>query len=185
MAVNVSLAQWRRIASSEVIDRVLKASSFEPRCLELEITERALPAADDRRFLECLGRLRQEGVSISIDDFGTGQSNLARLRQLPVDRIKVDGSFIAGLGRDTNAEIIVRAIIALSRNLGLQVVAEGVEHPSQLDFLRAEGCDFAQGYLLGRPMGADRIPAFVSARQTAAASHALDGSEGWRWATEG
>jgi diguanylate cyclase (GGDEF)-like protein len=157
IGVNVSLAQWRRISTAEVVERVLAAWPFEKQWLELEITERAFPGTDDRRLLECLDGLRREGVSISIDDFGTGYSNLARLRQLPVDRIKIDGSFIAGLGRDTNAEIIVRAIIALSRSLGLQVVAEGVEQRLQLDFLRAEGCDIAQGYFLGSPMRAEHV----------------------------
>ena len=135
---------------------------FESRYLELEITERAFPLADDKRFLECLGRLRQEGVSISIDDFGTGHSNLTRLRQLPVDKIKIDGSFIAGLGRDTTAEKIVHAIIALGRGLGLQVVAEGVEQELQLDFLRVEGCDVAQGYFLGRPMRPEHVATLLN-----------------------
>ena len=157
VAVNVSLAQWRRMSPSQVVESVLGLSSGESRRLELEITERAFPLVDDRRFLECLGKLRDEGVSIAIDDFGTGHSNLARLRQLPVDKIKVDGSFIGGLGRDSTAETIVRAIIALGRGLGLQVVAEGVEQQPQLDFLRAEGCDVAQGYLLGRPMPSAQI----------------------------
>ena len=162
VAVNISLAQWRRMTTAEVIASVLDTCSFEPRRLELEITERAFPLADDKRFLECLGRLRQEGVSISIDDFGTGHSNLTRLRQLPVDKIKIDGSFIAGLGRDTTAEKIVHAIIALSRGLGLQVVAEGVEQQLQLDFLRVEGCDVAQGYFLGRPMRPEHIATLLN-----------------------
>jgi predicted signal transduction protein with EAL and GGDEF domain len=162
VAVNISLAQWRRMTTAEVIDSVLGTCSFESRYLELEITERAFPLADDKRFLECLGQLRQEGVSISIDDFGTGHSNLTRLRQLPVDKIKIDGSFIAGLGRDATAEKIVHAIIALSRGLGLQVVAEGVEQQLQLDFLRGEGCDVAQGYFLGRPMRPEHVATLLN-----------------------
>ena len=157
LAVNVSPAQWRRMSSSDVIRGVLGACPFDPRRLELEITERAFPLADDTRVLECLGRLRQEGVSIAIDDFGTGHSNLTRLRQLPVDKIKIDGAFIAGLGQDAIADGIVHALITLGRGLGLQVVAEGVERPPQLEFLRAEGCDIAQGYLLGRPVGAEQM----------------------------
>jgi diguanylate cyclase (GGDEF)-like protein len=159
VALNISLAQWRRMTTAEVIASVLSTCSFESRYLELEITERAFPLADDKRFLEWL---RQEGVSISIDDFGTGHSNLTRLRQLPVDKIKIDGSFIAGLGRDATAEKIVRAIIALSRGLGLQVVAEGVEQQLQLDFLRVEGCDVAQGYFLGRPMRPEHIATLLN-----------------------
>ena len=157
LAVNVSLAQWRRMTTSEVIDSILGPCPFDARCLELEISERAFPLADDRRVLECLARLREEGVSISIDDFGTGHSNLAGLRRLPVDKIKIDTSFIAGVGRDATAERIVHAIITLGRGLGLQVVAEGVEHQLQLDFLRVEGCDGAQGYFLGRPMRAEHM----------------------------
>ena len=158
MAVNVSPAQWRRMSTATTVDRVLRARDAGPAVLELEITERAFPISDHGQMLDCLKLLRREGISISIDDFGTGYSNLARLRQLPVDKIKIDRSFIGGLGCDHNDEIIVRAIISLARNLGLKVVAEGVEEREQLDFLRAEGCDLVQGHLLGCPVDAEAFP---------------------------
>ena len=177
-AVNLSLAQWRRGNAAGVIEQALRHSRCDPHCLELEITERAFPLPDEEEFLECIRRLRRRGISIAIDDFGTGHSNLGRLRQLPVDRIKVDRSFVAGLGHDANAEMIVRAIITLGRNLGVRVVAEGVEYETQVDFLRSEGCDFAQGYHLGPPMSADAFAALLGsdhrsqlAEQAAAASH--------------
>jgi EAL domain-containing protein (putative c-di-GMP-specific phosphodiesterase class I) len=161
IAVNLSLAQLRRGNMAAAIERTLQGCRCDPHCLELEITERAFPLPDENELLECIRRLRLRGISISIDDFGTGYSNLARLRQLPVDRIKVDRSFVAGLGHDANAEMIVRAIITLGRNLGVQVVAEGVERKSQVDFLRSENCDFAQGYYLGLPMPAETFAALL------------------------
>jgi diguanylate cyclase (GGDEF)-like protein len=161
IAVNLSLAQLRRGNMAAAIERTLQGCRCDPHCLELEITERTFPLPDENELLECIRRLRLRGVSISIDDFGTGYSNLARLRQLPVDRIKVDRSFVAGLGHDANAEMIVRAIITLGRNLGVQVVAEGVERESQVDFLRSESCDFAQGYYLGLPMPAETFAALL------------------------
>jgi EAL domain-containing protein (putative c-di-GMP-specific phosphodiesterase class I) len=160
-AVNLSLAQWRRGNAVAFIEQSLRHWQCNPSCLELEITERAFPLPEEKEFLECIHRLRQRGVSIAIDDFGTGHSNLARLRQLPVDRIKVDRSFVAGVGHDANAEMIVRAIITLGRNLGIRVVAEEVECETQVDFLRSEGCDFAQGYHLGPPMPADAFAALL------------------------
>jgi diguanylate cyclase (GGDEF)-like protein len=165
-AVNLSLAQWRRGNSAAFIEQSLRHWQCNPSCLELEITERAFPLPQEKEFLECIHRLRQRGVSIAIDDFGTGHSNLGRLRQLPVDRIKVDRSFVAGVRHDANAEMIVRAIITLGRNLGIRVVAEGVESETQVDFLRSEGCDFAQGYHLGPPMPADEICGAIVQRRS-------------------
>jgi diguanylate cyclase (GGDEF)-like protein len=175
IAVNLSLAQLRRGNMAAAIERTLQDCRCDPACLELEITERAFPLPDENELLELIRRLRLRGISISIDDFGTGYSNLARLRQLPVNRIKVDRSFVAGLGQDANAEMIVRAIITLGRNLGVQVVAEGVELESQVNFLRSERCDFAQGYYLGPPVPAE---AFAGLLRKSSKKRVVVGLEG-------
>jgi diguanylate cyclase (GGDEF)-like protein len=163
ITVNLSLAEWRRRDMLPTLERTLAACACDLRLLGLEITERAFPVSAEGELLEFIRRLHVLGISISIDDFGTGYLNLARLQQLPVDRIKIDHSFIAGVGHDVNAESIVRAIVMLGRNLGLEVVAEGVETKKQLDFLRAEGCEFAQGYYFARPMPAEAVPKRLAA----------------------
>jgi diguanylate cyclase (GGDEF)-like protein len=168
IAVNLSLAQWRRRNMPLAIERILRDYESDPRCLELEITERVFPLPDETDFLQGIGYLRRQGVSISIDDFGTGHSNLQRLLELPVDRIKIDRSFVTGIGRRANAEKIARAIILLGRSLGVKVVAEGVEQALQIDFLRSEGCDFAQGYYFGRPMPPDELVAWMPVTNTEA-----------------
>jgi EAL domain-containing protein (putative c-di-GMP-specific phosphodiesterase class I) len=97
------------------------------------------------------------GVSLSIDDFGTGYSSLSHLKRLPVDEIKIDRAFVMGMAHDENDAVIVRSTIELGHNLGLQVVAEGVESHDDLDRLRGWGCDTAQGYYLSRPLAPERI----------------------------
>jgi len=137
------------------IAAMLDAYDAPPFCLGLEITENIL-MADPARSLECLERLHEMGVRLVIDDFGTGYSSLGHLRRLPVDELKIDRSFVAALeaGRD---EVIVRSTIDLAHNLGLTVVAEGVETEEMLQRLRALGCDAVQGTLVSRPRRADEI----------------------------
>jgi EAL domain-containing protein (putative c-di-GMP-specific phosphodiesterase class I) len=121
--------------------------------LELEITESAITESPDEAIVTLRG-LKALGLRIAIDDFGTGYSSLAALKRFPIDTLKIDRSFIAGLGDDADDREIVTAIIAMGRNMGMAVMAEGVETRAQRDFLRNHGCDFAQGYLFARPLPA-------------------------------
>jgi EAL domain-containing protein (putative c-di-GMP-specific phosphodiesterase class I) len=111
--------------------------------------------------VERLAELRSLGVRLAIDDFGTGYASLAYLRQLPVDIIKIDPSFVSGLGRDETLTLLTRTIARVGRDLGLTVVAEGVERPEQLELLREMGCPRVQGFLVSRPMAPSGIEALV------------------------
>jgi len=150
VAVNVSAIQFRRGNLQQMVDSVLRESGISPARLELEITEGVL-IENVARATQMLKGLKGLGVSIALDDFGTGYSSLSYLQSFPLDRIKIDRSFIASLGRTDRSLAIVRAVIGLAHGLGLPAVAEGVETNEQLAALVSEGCDEMQGYLIGRP----------------------------------
>jgi diguanylate cyclase (GGDEF)-like protein/PAS domain S-box-containing protein len=150
IAVNLSARQVARADLAETVRRALDEAGLEPPALLLELTESMLMNAD-RMTLGQLAELRDLGIRVGIDDFGTGYSSLAYLKRLPVDFIKVDRSFVAGLVEDRSDREIVTAVVRLGQALGLTVIAEGVEDAAQLAVLRELGCDEAQGYLLGRP----------------------------------
>jgi EAL domain-containing protein (putative c-di-GMP-specific phosphodiesterase class I) len=128
--------------------------------LTLELTERVLIEIASP-VMDGLAMLRQLGVRLAIDDFGTGYASLAYLRQLPVDIIKIDPSFVAGLGADGTLAMLTRTIVQVGHDLGIEVVAEGIERPEQLELLRAMGCGLGQGYLVARPMTAHGIESFA------------------------
>ncbi|MGH8201335.1 MAG: EAL domain-containing protein [Steroidobacteraceae bacterium] len=152
-AVNVSAIQLERQPFGDLVRSVLRETGLQPHQLALELTESALVKSIDDHAA-ALQRLRDEGVQIEVDDFGTGYSSLSYLRKLPVDTLKIDRSFIAHLDHSGSDEAIVSAILALASNLGLTVVAEGVETPGQLQVLGKHGCQFAQGYYFSRPLPA-------------------------------
>jgi EAL domain-containing protein (putative c-di-GMP-specific phosphodiesterase class I) len=159
VAVNVSVAQLRDPALLDRVLAVLTRTGLEPRRLLLEITEQAI--ADGPEVVDTMRRLRALGLRLAMDDFGTGYSSLASLAGLPLDALKIDGSFVARL--DTiEGEVLVRAVVDLARALGLRSVAEGVEERWQLDRLREIGCDAAQGFLLGRPAEAPALASLVA-----------------------
>ena len=154
IAVNLSARQFNDPQLPRMVARALKESGLPPQLLELEITESTAMQQTDLT-LGTLKRLKALGVSIAIDDFGTGYSSLSYLRRFPVDKVKIDRSFIAELPSDRDQGAIVSAIVALAHALQIRVVAEGVETERQRDFLKSCGCDFVQGHLVGHPADAD------------------------------
>ena len=135
---------------------MLASANVNPHCLVLEITESAV-MADPAFALEILNQLDKMGITLAIDDFGTGYSSLAYLSQLPVDEIKIDKSFVLNMMSDKQAAVIVRSTIDLGHNLGLKVVAEGVETEDVLNTLTLWGCDAAQGYFMSKPLPVDKL----------------------------
>jgi diguanylate cyclase (GGDEF)-like protein/PAS domain S-box-containing protein len=150
IAVNISPLQFQQGDLPEQILTILVETGLPPSRLELEITETAL-IKDFDRALSMLRRLKALGLRIAMDDFGTGWSSLSTLQAFPFDRLKIDRTFIDKLGRYREADVIVRAVLGLGRNLAIPVLAEGVETEAQWEFLYREGCDDLQGYLLSRP----------------------------------
>lgn len=152
VSVNISVAQLRGSDLVQRVAGVLKSTGLAASQLELEVTESML--ADDEHTRSVLRELRELGVSLALDDFGTGFSSLGVLRSLPVECLKIDRSFVQSMHTNVNDAALVRTIVAMGRELGLRVLAEGVEEREQLDALQSMGCDEIQGYLLGRPMDA-------------------------------
>jgi diguanylate cyclase (GGDEF)-like protein/PAS domain S-box-containing protein len=156
IAVNVSARQFHQYDLSKLISAVIREEQIPAESLEIELTESAV-MHDAESSVVTLERLKQLGVRIAIDDFGTGYSSLSYLKRLPLDLLKIDQSFVRDISSDANDAAIVRAIITLARSLGMKVTAEGVEDEAQLAFLNAYGCEYAQGYLFGKPMTADEL----------------------------
>ncbi|MGE3571724.1 MAG: EAL domain-containing protein [Burkholderiales bacterium] len=154
IAVNLSARQFNDPKLIELVRRVLAGSGLPPRLLALEITETTAMQQTDVTA-STLKKLKELGVSLVIDDFGTGYSSLAYLRRFPVDRLKIDRSFVADVPGDRNAESLIGGIVGLAHALGLTVIAEGVETEAQRDCVARLGCDLAQGYLIGHPADGD------------------------------
>lgn len=153
VAVNVSSRLFARRELYQQVAQVLHDTGLDPAYLELEVTESAV-MEDPEVALEQMHRLRELGVRLAIDDFGTGYSSLLRLKRLPVQKLKIDQGFVAGLPGDEDDAAIARIIIALAQSMGMQVHAEGVEQAEQASFLLEHDCDLGQGYWFGRPMPA-------------------------------
>ena len=167
IAVNLSPAQFRDPALCAMVAGVLAETGLAPQRLELEITEGVL-IADEARVLAALTELRRMGARISLDDFGTGYSSLSYLARFPVDKLKVDRSFISQCPANVESAAIVRAILSMSACLGLATTVEGIETAEQLAFSAGEGCDQLQGYLLSRPLSASDLSHFMDAARRAA-----------------
>jgi diguanylate cyclase (GGDEF)-like protein/PAS domain S-box-containing protein len=162
LSVNFSTKQLTNTQFLQRMEAIVKETDVNPANLDIEITETTLMTSPDA-IVPLLRVLSHMGMTISVDDFGTGYSSLNYLKLLPLDFLKVDQSFVRDLFKDTNSEIITRSIIHLAHNLGLKVVAEGVESAEQSAFLQQQGCDLGQGYYYGKPMSAKKALACFSA----------------------
>jgi diguanylate cyclase (GGDEF)-like protein/PAS domain S-box-containing protein len=167
VSVNLSPIQFRHAGLVQSVAAALAQAELDPGCLELELTE-SFVMHDAERINVAMQSLKALGVDIAVDDFGTGYSSLSYLKRFPVDRLKVDKSFVRDIDSDPDDAAIVRAIITLGNALGLKVVAEGVETRAHHEFLRQHGCDELQGYYFSRPVPAAELEALL---RTAAATH--------------
>ncbi len=156
VAVNLSARQFRDSNLVSLVREVLTETQLEPRWLELEITESML-MDNIEQAIEILTELKKLGVTVTIDDFGTGYSSLSYLTQLPVDKLKVDRSFVSNLPESARHTAITTAIIAMAQRLKLQVVAEGVETASQANFLLDNQCNILQGFLFSPPVNPESL----------------------------
>ena len=163
VAVNISPQQFRQRNFPQSVENILRETGLPAACLELEITESTIMETAETA-IAMLVRLKSLGITLSVDDFGTGYSSLAYLKRFPIDRLKIDRSFVIDLETDSSDAVIATAVIALAHSLGLSVVAEGVESQGQSDFLREHGCDSVQGYFYCRPGPADIAAEFCRQR---------------------
>ena len=164
VAVNLSASQFHEPDLVARMGAILRASGVAPQLIEVEITE-SMVMRDPERAARVMQGLRAMGVRISIDDFGTGHSSLGYLKRFPIDRLKVDRSFVRDLPHNNDDVAITRAVIAMAHSLRMTVVAEGVEHQDQFDLLRDEGCDEFQGFFCAKPLEEDDLLKFLAARK--------------------
>jgi len=162
ISVNLSLRQLNAPHAVSRVAAALAETGLPPAALTIEVNERVL-VEDAGLVTGRLAELRDLGVRLAIDDFGTGYASLAHLRQLPVDIIKIDPSFVAGLGTDPVLTMLTKTIVQVGRDLGIDVMAEGIEQPLQLAELREMGCGYGQGFLVARPMAASGVEALIAA----------------------
>jgi len=156
IAVNLSAQQFNQAGLTIMIAEILAATGLAAGCLELELTESTImTSAENNR--QTLRNLKELGIQLAIDDFGTGYSSLGYLKHFPIDRLKIDRSFVHDIIGSADAAAIVEAIITLAHSLNIKVIAEGVETRQQMDFLRERGCEEVQGYYFGFPGAADEL----------------------------
>lgn len=160
LAINISAREFQRTDVCGQVREVAEAARIPTAALEIEITETAV-LADPGHAAEVATCLREAGATVALDDFGTGYSSLTHLRELLIDRVKIDRSFVASCLKDRSAAAILVHVTHLAHELGMDVVAEGVETEAQLDFVRAVGCDAAQGYHLARPLPFDECTEYL------------------------
>jgi EAL domain-containing protein (putative c-di-GMP-specific phosphodiesterase class I) len=167
IAINVSPLQFRQRGFASRLTDIILDSTVEPGSIEIEVTESTLMDSMEDA-VEILERIRSCGIRIALDDFGTGYSSLSHLSHLPLDKLKVDQSFVQRLERDRASRAITGAIITLGRTLNLEVVGEGIESEEALDYLLEHGCDQAQGFYISQPLPAPAFADWYRARLPAA-----------------
>jgi PAS domain S-box-containing protein len=177
ISVNVTAKQFALPDLATQIGEILQETGMNPHCVDLEITEN-IAMADAARSAIVLSELKALGVRLSIDDFGTGYSSLSRLQRFPVDTLKIDRAFISGMDRDLETHEIVRIIIMLAHNLGLRVVAEGIEEQEQMDMLKHIGCELGQGYLFSKPADVNTIEQLLKVHTAARTGLSLSKAAG-------
>jgi EAL domain-containing protein (putative c-di-GMP-specific phosphodiesterase class I) len=156
MAINLSARQFSDRGFLEMVNRVLDDTGFDPAWLEMEITESQVMRQTEGMIM-LLNQLSEMGVHLAIDDFGTGYSSLSYLKRLPIQKLKIDQSFVRDITVDPNDTAIVVAIINMARSLDLETIAEGVETAGQLALLRSKGCRMGQGFLFSPPASAENL----------------------------
>lgn len=161
IALNIAAQEFAQIDVADNILSKLSEMHLPNSLLEIEVTETVFLGDGSEAVGRALSRLHERGVPIALDDFGTGYASLTHLKQYSVDWLKIDRSFVQDIGTDAGGAAIVKAVIELSRSLGIRVVAEGIETSTQMEFLKQEGCDLGQGYLYARPMPGSELPQFV------------------------
>jgi diguanylate cyclase (GGDEF)-like protein len=166
VAVNVSVREFQELDFLSKLDGVLRETRLDPRSLDIEVTE-SMAMQNVELTLAVLRQLREIGVGVVLDDFGTGHSSLSYLKLLPITKVKIDRSFVRDVPHDAGDAAIVSAVIVMAKTLKIKVVAEGVETPEQLAYLKGLGCDEIQGYLFSRPMPAWSVPLFLPGRRPA------------------
>ncbi|RKP49160.1 sensor domain-containing protein [Trinickia fusca] len=167
VSVNLSARQFQQRDIAKLVTAILEETGLEPRYLELELTESTIMRNAEEAVV-MLNELHALGIGLAIDDFGTGYSSLSYLKRFPVDRLKIDRSFVSDIGASSDDETITSAIIALAHSLQLQVIAEGVETAAQLDFLKERACNEMQGYFFARPMSHEAIAGLLQRERVAA-----------------
>jgi diguanylate cyclase (GGDEF)-like protein/PAS domain S-box-containing protein len=166
LAVNVSPLQFRQAGFASRLGNILRGTKVDPECMQLEVTESMIMENVDEA-VQILSSIKELGVKVALDDFGTGYSSLSRLSRLPLDKLKVDQSFVRGIENDAGSRAVTDAVIALGHSLRLEVVAEGIESEGSLRYLQEQGCQQAQGYLFSRPLQAEEFARWCWERQAA------------------
>ena len=169
VSVNLSRRQLFQLNMASKIREILNETKLDPERLQIEVTEGAI-RSDFERAQEVLSEIKELGIDIAIDSFGSGFSSLSQLRHLPVDRLNIDHPLIREITNDSRDTAIIRSIIATAHNLGLQVVAEGVETPHQKAFLKTHGCDAIQGFNFLRPVSASKVTDFLQSETSSGAN---------------
>ena len=163
MSVNLSSVQFNQGSLSQQVAQTLQTTDLPPHLLELEITETAL-MQDANAAIDTLNEIKALGIRLAVDDFGTGYSSLSYLKRLPIDTLKIDNCFVRGVTSDFKNQAILRSAIQMGHDLGLCIIAEGVEAMDEHSLLETYQCDFAQGYLIGKPMSAQNLQAYLEQR---------------------